>query len=170
MVCDSEPGVSRRSRSKEKIRLGIVVPASSKYTLKLDVKPVAASVAVHAAVRAKLAGQFSVAIGPKMSRAVARLPQSVRSLAGEILDEVIDSTAATSQGLINFNGSVDVPYEDQAPFLPFLELRKFIEPVAEPNRLIVMHRSHTATFGALAAPSGAIIQAEQIVEVQRPSD
>jgi hypothetical protein len=67
---------------------------------------------------------------------------------------VIDSTAATSQGLINFNGSVDVPYEDQAPFPPFLEVRKFIDPVAQPNRLIVVFvpingpaDGYTALFG-----------------------
>jgi hypothetical protein len=40
----------------------------------------------------------------------------------------------------------------------------------ESGILVVLHRSHTAIFRVLAALSGAITQAEQIDEVQRPSN
>ncbi len=106
-----------------------------KYTLGLDVRPWGAPIAVHAAMRAKMADQFARAVGPKVNRA---LPESVRSVAGMILDQTIDDVATTVQGLIKFKGSISIPYQGQPAIGPIEELRKLIEPVTEQDRLIVV--------------------------------
>jgi hypothetical protein len=121
-----------------------------KYTLKLDVMPYGVPADVHAAMRAKMAK----AVGPKIMQTVRRIPDSVRSVADDILDQTIDDVATTIQGLINYTGSINVPYEGTPAIEELQSLRTFIEPVVEESRLIVVFvplsgpaNGYTSLFG-----------------------
>jgi hypothetical protein len=108
-----------------------------KYTLSLDAKPQGATPAAHAAIHAKIGTKLKATVGPGVIGALAHVPM-VTSIAEAFVDQAVDDVSATVQGLINFNQSITVPSQGRPSIDQFKALRKLIEPVTEPNRMIVV--------------------------------
>jgi hypothetical protein len=110
-----------------------------KYTLSLDVSPPGAPDTVHTAARKNLANSV---VGPAITRIGQLIPASARSVAGDIagkiVNQVIDVAWAKEQGLIQYSGSINLPYQGSPSIAELQTLRKLIEPVTEENRLVVV--------------------------------
>jgi hypothetical protein len=113
-----------------------------KYTLDLDVFPHGAPVTAHKAIRAGMLKNLSQAVGPKIVQAARDLPETVRSVAAEIADEVadvtIDAVFMERQGALDVSGPVYVSINGKLSTTNAEDLRKALEPVKEDNRLIVV--------------------------------
>jgi len=107
-----------------------------RYTLSLDVLPIGAPAAVHTALRSNLNRLFS---GPSRGALdVGRLPESVRSFGGAVLDQIIDEVAMTKAGLLNFHGSINIPAQGWASPSELQKVRDLINPITDESRLVVI--------------------------------